>query len=99
MGITELFEQFSKHVKESRDVDAHQDHKQPSSGLTKFNYDIHDDAFVDHFEKTTGIMVTKMKRDYKEILHCDADPINNHTLATKQRLQDYWERWNVQNRR
>lgn len=98
MDINEMFENFAEHKKRVEGVDIVQEHSKLSK-ITEFDYDIHNLDFVKYFESRTGIMVTKMEKDYKELLHCDAEPENNHTLVTKQRLQDCWELWNVQTRR
>jgi len=98
MDIHEMFENLAKHVKETRGIDICQEHEKLSK-ITEFNYDIHNYDFVKYFESRTGIMITKMEKDYKEVLHCtlssvrDNKPDDNHTIITKQRLQDCWEIW------
>lgn len=87
MDIHEMFENFAKHMKETRGIDICQDHDELSK-ITKFDYDIYNDDFVKYFEDRTGVIITKMERDYKEILHRDSNPDENHNVVTKQRLQD-----------
>lgn len=103
MDIHEMFENFAKHKKETTGVDIKsgvdivQDYEKLSK-ITEFNYDIHNIDFVKYFESRTGIMITKMEKDYKELLHCDTEPEHDHTLTTKQRLQNCWRIWNAESR-
>ena len=89
VDFTEIWDQFAKHQKR---IAIEQDPKKLNK-IKKFTYDIDNDDFVEYFESRTGIMITKMDMNYKEVLHCNAEPINDHTLITKQRLQDCWEIW------
>ena len=64
--------------------------------IKNFNYNLENEEFVKYFEKRTGIQISKMELNFKEVLNTNNNDNDNenHTLRTKQRIQNCWEIYN-----